>query len=202
MIEVEKKFRVTDEQLNALLENAEFLGEKVLEDTYFDDDTYSLTTTDTWLRDRGGSFELKISRNSLEKERVADSYKELETVEEIANHFGWEIKDGGLHSCILDAGYTPCITYKTFRKKYKKRDFAIDVDVVDFGFKQYTVVEVELLVEDESEMEDAVERILEFAREYGLDTGFVRGKAVEYISCTNQKHFDALKKAGFTVDEG
>ena len=36
MIEVEKKFIPTEEQLKSMLEGAEFLGEKNLEDFYYD----------------------------------------------------------------------------------------------------------------------------------------------------------------------
>ena len=53
MIEVEKRFvNVTDENKRALIEDAELLKNKVNVDTYYDQDDFSLTLSDRWLRKR------------------------------------------------------------------------------------------------------------------------------------------------------
>ena len=63
MIEVEKKFILTTEQEKSLIEGADFLGEKKFTDIYYDDEDFSLTKKDLWLRNREGRFELKIPKN-------------------------------------------------------------------------------------------------------------------------------------------
>ena len=61
MIEVEKKFQLSGEQQERLLEGATFLKEKIQTDTYFDTLDYKYSRNHTWLRERDGSYELKIS---------------------------------------------------------------------------------------------------------------------------------------------
>ena len=58
MIEVEKKFQITNAQRDRLLEGAEFVYKKDIRDTYFDRGV-ELCTKDLWLRERDGRFELK-----------------------------------------------------------------------------------------------------------------------------------------------
>lgn len=62
MIEVEKKFKPTEEQLNAMVTGAEFLCEKVLHDVYYDYPDYRMFKKDVRLRNRNGNFELKIGQ--------------------------------------------------------------------------------------------------------------------------------------------
>ena len=59
MVEVEKKFLLSDNQKTQLLDGAEFLYEKTIVDTYFDDTQFSLTANNLWLRERDNEFELK-----------------------------------------------------------------------------------------------------------------------------------------------
>src|SRR6185436_8604727 len=60
MIEVERQFHATEEQIQSLLQGAQFLGEKVNHDIYHDYPDYRLFKEDIRLRNRDGSFELKI----------------------------------------------------------------------------------------------------------------------------------------------
>src|SRR5260221_52798 len=85
MVEVEKKFVITPEQEEALIEDAEFVGEKIFTDTYFDYSDHRLTTSDLWLRKRGEQFELKVPLNESMIARVSDQYHELEDEKEIAS---------------------------------------------------------------------------------------------------------------------
>ena len=90
-------------------------------------------------------------------------------------------------------GYKPFATITTNRKKYSKDGFAIDVDSATFG---YEIIEIELMVEEESEMEGATKRILEFAQSLGLTEGVVRGKISEYLYRFNPEHHKVLLDAG------
>jgi adenylate cyclase class IV len=60
MIEVEKKFQPTKEQLDALLLDAQLVKEKTQHDTYYDFPDFRLFKKGIRLRKRGTGFELKI----------------------------------------------------------------------------------------------------------------------------------------------
>lgn len=188
MIEVEKKFILTNEQQEQLIKNAEFVGKKTFTDTYFDDVNYSLTINDLWLRERDGKFELKVPMNVSIEERVSDQYRELEMDEEIVKQLNLS-KDKPLTRALVEKGYIPFITVTTTRKKYKKDGYGIDLDTMDFG---YNIAEIEYMTEDESKIKEATEKIIEYARSYGLSEGVVRGKVAEYLRRNKYEHFQAL----------
>lgn len=194
MIEVEKKFILSDEDIDRITKGAGFLGEKSFTDTYFDDSDYSLTKSDKWLRLRDDRFELKLPMNEGKgsSRRQLDQYEELDTDEAIQKALN--IKSPSILKEDLEInGYKPFSTFTTTRKKYKKGDFIIDLDVIDFG---YSIGEIELMVENQSEMEEALNKILAFAREQRLSVAPVRGKVFEYVRRNNPEHFNALKEAG------
>lgn len=91
MIEVEKRFEPNEEQIKVLLEGAEFVGEVVLNDTYYDYSDFRLLKNDIRLRERNGAFELKIGKSS----GVAE---EIENEEEIAKLLGI---NGGVLGALL-----------------------------------------------------------------------------------------------------
>ena len=84
MIEIERKFAVTEEWQRRLTEGAEFVSEKTMTDTYYDTVDFQLTTKDRWLRLRDGKWELKEPLHALGfSKRAADQYRELITEGEI-----------------------------------------------------------------------------------------------------------------------
>jgi adenylate cyclase class IV len=194
MIEIEKKFILTEEQEKKLIAGAEFLGEKKIVDAYYDDSRYSLSTKDIWLRCRNGRFELKIPMNVALEKRVSDQYRELETDQEIAAYLNL---DAGkpLVDAIRENGYAPFATIVTTRKKYKKDGYGIDLDSVDFG---YDVAEIELMIDDESKIQETTLKIICYAGTYGLEGGVVRGKVSEYLRRKKPDHFQALVEAAVT----
>ena len=82
MIEVEKKFLLTNEEKERLIEGAEFLVEKKQSDVYYDTADYKLTLKDWWLRSRNGIFELKVPLTS-ENHRSVDQYEEYDDEDQI-----------------------------------------------------------------------------------------------------------------------
>ena len=189
MIEVEKKFRIADDKVAALIKGAEFLGEKKFVDICYDDARYSLTTSDRWLRSRDGVFELKIRFDAKDNSGM-DRYYELHD-EEIRDEL--DLEKGDLAMAIKLAGYSPFSEYATTRKKYRKEGFGIDIDSMDFG---YNIGEIELMV-PENQTDEATAKILAFMKKYGLESERVRGKLIEYICRYRPEHREALKKAGF-----
>jgi len=192
MIEVEKKFILTDEQEKRLLDGAEFLGEKNITDTYYDDTSYSLTRKDLWLRKRDASFELKIPMNVSIEERVNDCYRELETDKEIAAYLKLSEKKA-LAEALTENGYAPFVTIVTTRRKYKKDGYNIDLDSADFG---YRIAEIECMVEAESEIHDTGQKIIQYAKTHGLSgDNAIRGKVAKYLERNNPAHLQALIEA-------
>lgn len=155
MIEVEKKFQPTEEELLQLLEGSEFLGEKLLHDVYYDYPDYRLFKKDIRFRNRNGSYELKIGQKS----GVAE---EIEYEDEIKKYFNIELS---LHDFIGQC-MIPFIDYSTKRKKYVKGDFSIDIDELSYG---YSLVEIELLIDDESQIEEAEQKIIQFAKSFNIE---------------------------------
>jgi len=192
MIEVEKKFILTDEQERSLIHGAQFLGVKEFIDVYYDDSNYSLTKRDIWLRSREGKFELKIPINESIEKRVSDQYRELENLEDILKYF--KVSTGAsFENFLKEKNYNAFCRITTTRKKYKKDEFNIDLDVMDFG---YTLAEIEYMANNESEIGDATKAIVRFAERFGINSNdTIRGKVIEYLKRNNPVHFQELINA-------
>lgn len=195
MIEVEKKFILNKEDERRLIKGAEFLNEKVFEDIYYDTSDFVLTCKDKWLRSREGKFELKVPIFDEKTKRVTDQYHELENEQEIK--VALSLNDGkGLADNLIENNYLPFCTFKTKRRTYKKENFTIDIDFVDFGGFVYEIAEIELKVKDESEIKNARNQIIEFAKKNRLAVKTIHGKIIEYLKQTKQIHYQALVNAG------
>lgn len=193
MIEIEKKFALKDEDAKRLLDGATFIKEIVMVDSYYDLPERTLSLKDWWLRERNGAFELKMSAYEGNwREQEVNQYTEAETDPEIAAALGLTIATS-LRDSLQKAGYAPFATITTTRRKYTKEGFAIDMDVMDFG---YAITEIELMIEDVSQTQVAVEKILAFARKNNLVVGPVRGKLLELLYRTDRAFFDKLTEKG------
>ena len=176
MIEVEKKTQPTEEQRKALLEGAEFVKEKIINDIYYDLPDYSLFKKDIRLRKRGTSFELKgyLSSSDSNSTRVA---KEIDNEIEIKKYLNLSGNDS-LEE-IIEKNFISLCKYTTKRREYKKEGFVIDVDETDFG---YNMTEIELEVEeDEAKIKEAEEKLLIFAKKYDLEILDLPIKPDEYL---------------------
>ena len=56
------------------------------------------------------------------------------------------------------------------------------------------------MVDTESEISQAMEKITEFAKEHKLKIGNVKGKVVEYMIKKRPKHYKALVDKGIVID--
>jgi len=205
MIEVEKTLPFDEAARARLVSGAEFLHEKKLVDTYYDHNDLRLTTSDRWLRERNGRFELKLPVEGGFR-GPADRYEELETDGEIARALDLpdnrhtlsdRTKCGAtertLREELVRADYLPFGTITTTRTTYQKGGFTLDFDATDSGF---AAVEIELMVNNTAETEAAAQKILAFALAHGLEDKPLNGKVVEYIRTHRPAHFAALQKAG------
>jgi adenylate cyclase class IV len=193
MIEIEKKFKLTSDDIQRLTADGTLLGEKQITDTYYDNALFVLGRGDMWLRERNGRFELKMPLGGRTNGSV-QTYDELEDDESIRKALNLPF-DQPLVDTLTAAGYNPFCICKTTRTKYKIGEFGLDVDVADFGDFTYELAEIELMAEDAAAMAEAERKILEFAKKHGLALGEIRGKIIEYIARKRPEHFEALKKA-------
>ena len=191
MIEVEKRFSLGNGNEEKLVAGAQFVGETNMTDLYYDDAVFSLTKSDMWLRRRNGRFELKVSMNESREKRIANQYRELEDAGEIALHLKLD-PTVPLSDALARAQIVPFAAIGTTRRKYKKDGFVIDIDSTDFG---YRTAEIELMVENESELSQASGRIVAYAAALGLQGGAASGKIKEYLRRNNPAHLEALRAA-------
>ena len=198
MIEVEKKFILNEQDKERLIKNAQFLNERAFTDIYYDTEIFSLTANDKWLRSRDGRFELKLPLHKGAN-RLADQYDELEDEQKIREALNLS-SNGNFADDLAKAGYSPFCTCKTTRRKYKKEPFIIDLDVVDFQDFTYNIGEIELMVNEKSEIEGAIEKIINFAKAQNLTIAPVRGKVIEYLKRIKLNHYQALVQAGVVKD--
>lgn len=194
MIEIEKKFIINNEIKDRLVSDAEFIYRKIFTDTYYDNDSFSLTTKDIWLRSREGKFELKLPMSIRDKMAI-NQYKEIEDEESIKQLLKLDHED--ILSNVLQAnGYAPFCSLTTVREKYKKGNFLIDIDTVSAENFSYSIAEIELMIEEQSEMELALNQMGEFMTKNNISENPVRGKVIEYIRQNNSHHFNALLSVG------
>ena len=161
MIEVEKKFQPTEEQLARLLADSVFIERKQLDDIYYDYPDFRLIKDGIRFRSRNGSFELKVHN-------VLGGDNEIEDEAEIKKYFktDLDLKDFIKHNLVF------LMESKTDRQKYKNGIFEIDIDrLTSDNFKDFIfdMCEIELLVENENKILEANKKIEDFAMIYGLE---------------------------------
>ncbi len=195
MIEVEKKFRLTDEEEKRLTDGAEFLGVKTFTDVYCDTPDYALMKSDRWLRARDGKWELKVSlKGHRDGTRMGDQYEEIEDEARIRAVLGFPVV-GDFQATLASFGWEPFCRLTTTRRKYKKDGFTIDLDDADYGDFRYRIGEIELMVGDQSEMDAAMDRIFAFAREHGIIPSKVHGKILAYLKARRPAAYADIRAA-------
>ncbi len=185
MIEVEKKFQPTKEQLEKLLDGGVFVGEKQLADIYYDLPDFSYFKQNIRIRNRNGVWELKANIKTDDPNQMSVS-KEVTTESEIIEILGFD-SDTKLVD-LVKSKFKELFTIRNHRKTYTKDEFTIDVDSLDIG---YDLCEIELLVDDEIKIKDAETKIISFVEKYGLEIKDLPSKRALYF----QKFYpEAYKK--------
>lgn len=197
MIEVEKKFHATEQQLTLLLEGAEQLYEKENIDIFFDLPDYTLTKKWMWLRERNGRMELKSATHPPLDGKLCETFNEFETDEEIREQLELPTVSESLLDQLLRLGYSPFAALHTHRKAFRNDKFVIDVDHTTGPEFEYDVVEIEQMVESEDEVKRASDEIDAFAESKGLATTHVNGKLLEFIERMNPEQFQILIETGY-----
>jgi predicted adenylyl cyclase CyaB len=193
MIEVERNFDLREGEKEKLIEGAKFLGKKEFTDVYFDTKDLKLSLKDFWLRTRDGKWELKVplNKDKMAVDRKTDQYREIEDDKQIALEL--KLNPDDLTISLRDNGYEPIATIKTARESYQNGEFHLDFDETNF---EYDTSEVELLVNDISEIPMAEQKIMNFAETFGLSKEKGRGKLTVYLERFKPEIFELLVKAG------
>jgi len=164
MIEVEKKYKLTKEQFDQIVLSSVFLGVENIYDIYHDFSDYHLIKNGIRFRRREvkgkKQYELKIANE-------IGGCEEIEDEEEIKKYFKTTLPIDDF----FEKELVLLMEYKTERQKYKNGEYKIDIDKLtsdkfpDFLFE---VCEIELMVEKEEEVAEAVSKIRNFAEKNGL----------------------------------
>ena len=189
MIEVEKKFAASELDIERITKDAEFIGDTVNKDTYYDREGFPLVKNNMFLRKRNGKFELKLY--VAEEGSTVDKYLELEYDEAIKTKLNIGA-DKNISEYLAENEYFPFGSWETKRRRFKKDGFTIDIDSVDFG---HNVVEIELMVEEGGDTQQAARRILNFANSMDLKKDIQEGKAMVFIKRINPTAYEEIKAA-------
>jgi adenylate cyclase class IV len=117
MIEVEKKFKLNKNQLARIEKLAKFVSRKTFTDIYFDDEKFSLTSRDVWLRKRGKTFELKIPLGFPGAGKRVNIYREIINEENIIRALKLKKYSSNFISNLKRNGYRDFCKIETIRKK-------------------------------------------------------------------------------------
>lgn len=189
-IEVERKVRLEPHQIQQIAKTAILVKETQIQDSYFDTDDYQYTIQNMWLRQRDGSFELKVG---IKKENGAiDRYEEIIDEHLILKELRLGISVD-LQTALSQKSVSPFCSFFTHRKTYRLGEITIDIDDADFGDLRYRVAEIEVVVSDLSKMQEAEQKIGLFIKEFGIDISIpVPAKLSYYLYCKKPDHYQAL----------
>jgi len=186
-LEVEQKFCVPDNYRTVLQSaGAKKVGEKILSDVYLDTKDLVLLRQLVWLRMRGSQFELKIPIGGDKTSGM--THKEVEGKEEV----GREVAK--LTTVDLDA-MVELVKVVSVRESWSFGEFSIVIDRLTDD--DWTVGEVELVVEDKDEVERAKKKVYDMATKLGF-TVQRSGKVEHCLSVQNVTAAEILKKVKMT----
>ena len=189
MIEIEKKFEASEEDIGRITEDSKFIKESINKDTYYDREGFPLVKNNIFLRKRNGRFELKLY--VAEKGSRVDKYLELEDDETIKSKLNIPAQKD-IDEYLAENEYVPFGSWETKRRRFEKDGFTIDVDSVDFG---HNVVEIELMIEEGEDTNEAADKILNFAKTIGLEEDKQEGKVMVFIKRNNPTAYEEIKLA-------
>ncbi len=193
------KFKLTPKQKIDLIEDAEFISKETFTDVYYDTCDYKLSLNDTWLRSRNEDFLLKVPIQAkgcdLLKAQKNTPKKEIPDVIEIKKALG--LKNPDVSENFRDdlnlAGYLPLYKYQNIREKYLHNQFIIDFDRATWNNNIFEICEIEILVESEQKIPQALDQIKNFAIEKNLTIAPVEARLIEIIKIQNPDHYQKLK---------
>lgn len=171
-VEVERKFVFDENTISRIKDiGGTLLKEATFTDTYYDNNAYTLTKKECWLRKRNEIWQLKYTDDKKDRTMDLDTvHKETINEQEILNilcdvltcrapqgqHIEGFIGDNNLH---------PFAEIVTLRKTFELQGGVhIDLDETDFGLR---IGEIEMMMEGLNQVPDALDKIEETASKLG-----------------------------------
>ncbi|ESO91077.1 hypothetical protein LOTGIDRAFT_67883, partial [Lottia gigantea] len=158
-VEVERKFTINSETEPLLVKlGAKAKSTKTFTDIYFDDDDYSLTLSDCWLRKRNNDYQMKIPVPNSPIFDHSTKYQELTNNTDILQFLKKKlgVSSNQLSGLIQTAKVIEFAKITTTRKTYSLNGCEIDLDMTDHGFQ---VGEIEVMAESPSQISEALRTI-------------------------------------------
>lgn len=186
MIEIEKKFIVSNEISNNIKNDSVFVSAKTIEDIYYDFHDFRLVKQDLWLRSRNGVVEMKIPNSKCQGSENIDIYDELEDEQKIKTFLKINSFDN----------LRKIVDLTTQRETYKLGEFTIVFDSVTSKLNdfRYQLMEIEMMATDEDDIREISEKIKNLARKYQLSEGKTQGKVVKYLYEKDREIYDILAR--------
>nr|XP_033802174.1 thiamine-triphosphatase [Geotrypetes seraphini]XP_033802175.1 thiamine-triphosphatase [Geotrypetes seraphini] len=203
VLEVERKF-IYSSDVEDMLQTlgATLQGRLLFRDTYYDTVDLHLTLNDHWLRDRQGSWELKLpfslhggDKSSNPVTQYQELTREKEIIAAVGEVLGCTPLSEGMEALVAELRLQAFASYVTDRKSYEvpREGLHVDLDEADFGF---AVGEVEKVVSTAEEVPEALERINHFCSQLGVTSvKKVPGKMTTYLHQYRPEHYQKLKEA-------
>lgn len=194
MIEVEVKFSLLNGNKQRILKDAKRIHTKINNDTYYDNKDFTLTLKDWWLRKRNTDFELKLPPNSKTKNTKHEARRYEELTEEPDIIKALQLTGDDVAVVLAHNQFKPFAKLITTRDSYKHGKFHIDIDHTNFN---YNIGELELLVENLTEVEEAEKELIQFLTQRNISHSHGElGKVAYYLQKNNPDHFQLLVDAG------
>jgi adenylate cyclase class IV len=194
MIEIERKIEAVPAFLEHVSSHGVFVKKQTIHDTYFDTADYRYTGQNMWLRARDSLyFELK---RVIKGSHTIDRYEEITDQKEILRILGIS-QDEDFVTSLKSASIVPFASFVTHREKYSLSRCTVDVDIADFGDFLYKIAEIECLVEQQSEIEEAEQYINDFLRQFSVNVSKKPlAKLSMYLSRYQLNHYKFLQQRG------
>ncbi|XP_068098332.1 thiamine-triphosphatase isoform X2 [Hyperolius riggenbachi] len=201
-IEVERKFVPGTDVEKTLHGLGAVLLEKVtFRDSYYDSPDVLLTLADFWLRKRDDTWELKHppKRGATGFIGGSTQYVEVTQKDEIIHKISEEL--GVPCAPSIEAfGLNEFASFVTCRRRFQLpleenavTKVVVDLDKADFGF---VVGEVEVLVKNQEEVQNAMLKVEEICRKLGsFRETPVQGKVSTFLQLHRPEHYKKLMEA-------
>lgn len=189
-IEVEKKVSLQPHDVKKIAQTAKLIREIQIQDRYFDTRDYRYTSQNIWLRQRNGIFELKVGIKG--QAASMDLYEEITDEKSILKYLEMDISEN-LESALSQKALLCFCSFAILRRSYQLGEFQIDIDEANFGDLCYQVAEIEIIVPDLDQVQDAEQKLAQFISDMSFDTSIpVTGKLTYYLYCRSPEHYQVL----------
>jgi adenylate cyclase class IV len=177
MIEIEKRLILNKKEIIRMLKDAKFLKIETLKNTYYDDSDFTFLKKRIFLRLRNNKYELK-TKNKFKKTKTSQ-YKEIEGANDIKKFLKIPSNQSMLQ--YIKNNLKPLLSYTIYRKTYQKNNLTITIDHTKYKEYSNDSVEIEKVVQNESQIKKAEKEILNFIKSHQIGLNEAPGKIISYF---------------------